>query len=586
MKPIHFLSGLPRSGSTVLAGILNQHPSVHASSTSSLLEMLIGTLKAWVDSLPAKAAIDQKESEKEIQRILRTICGEKYSQIDKPIILDKCRSWASSMNISTMTQILGAPPKIIATVRNIPDCVASMVRVSKPTDLDEFLRTSALVRHIKESYQNLESGYRLAPESILFVEYDDLVDNPQEQLDRVHDFLELPAHTYDFNAIDGTNLKERDEEAWNVKGLHDVKPVLARQHNELPEDVLKHRFTGYQQPRFWRGEIQGDAPIHKLDRQLSAGLMGDFDEGERIANELAVEEPWNNRAAFNRGWYELHKGNLQKGSELLHRGRLESLFGNPIPRTPSPLWDGVSKGTVILNLEGGLGDQIHGARFAKDIAAKGCKVIIACSGELALLFRDIEGVIAVIQYEAIFGVVHDFWVPSMSATMPLNLSYSDVSGKAYIHRPAALSKRMKIGLRWQGNPAFEHEQHRFFPAKQFFDSFDGVDADFISLQRDKGVEHRPEWVKEVPLDTWEDTASAIASCDLVVSSCTSIAHLAGAMGVPTYNIVPILPYYLWAPPGESTVWYDSMTLIRQKQFGDWSAPFEDIGTRLRLRKVA
>ena len=170
--------------------------------------------------------------------------------------------------------------------------------------------------------------------------------------------------------------------------------------------------------------------------------------------------------------------------------------------------------------------------------------------------------------------------------MPLNLSYSDVSGNAYIHRPAALSKRMKIGLRWRGNPAFEHEQHRFFPAKQFFESFEGTDADFISLQRDKGVEHRPEWVKEVPLDTWEDTASAIASCDLVVSSCTSVAHLAGAMGVPTYNIVPILPYYLWALPGESTVWYDSMTLIRQKQFGDWSAPFADIGTRLRLRKVA
>ena len=586
MKTIHFLSGLPRSGSTVLAGILNQHPSVHASSTSGLLDMLVGMLTAWSKSMSVQASMDAKESEKEVQRILRTICDEKYSQIDKPVILDKARSWASSMNISTMTRILGAQPKIIATVRNIPDCVASMVRVAKPENLDEFLRTSELVRHIKESYQVLEGGYRQSPECILFVEYDDLISEPQVQLDRVHAFLNLPTHTYNFNAIDGTNLKERDEEVWNVKGLHDVKPVLAKQHDQLPEDVLKHRFTEYQQPRFWRGETQGHAPIHKLDLQLSAGLMGNFVEGERIAKELAVEEPWNNRAAFNRGWYTLMKGDLQEGSKLLHRGRIESVFGNLIPSTPSPMWDGISKGTVLLNLEGGLGDQIHGARFAKDIFAKGCKVIIACSGELASLFRDIEGVVAVIQHEAIFGVVHDFWVPSMSATMPLNLAYSDVSGKAYIHRPTVLSKRKRIGLRWQGNPAFEHEQHRFFPAKQFFDAFDGVDADFISLQRDKGVEHRPEWVMEVPLGNWEDTASAIASCDLVVSSCTSVAHLAGAMGVQTDIIVPILPYYLWALPGETTPWYDSVLLVRQKQFGDWTAPFAEINKRLRLRMAA
>ena len=65
MKKLYFLSGLPRSGSTVLAGILNQHPDVHASSTSGLLDMLVGTLRAWSSSLSVKAStMDNEEQEK------------------------------------------------------------------------------------------------------------------------------------------------------------------------------------------------------------------------------------------------------------------------------------------------------------------------------------------------------------------------------------------------------------------------------------------------------------------------------------------------------------------------------------------
>jgi sulfotransferase len=255
MKNIHFLAGLPRSGSTVLAGVLNQHPEIHASATSGLLDMLVGTLRAWADSFSAQAAaIPKEESELEVQRILRTICEEKYSHIDKPIIIDKARSWASSINIPTMAKILGHKPKIIATVRNIPDCVASMVRIAKPDDVNNFLRTSELVSHIKESYKVLESGYQFAPECILFVDYDDLMDDPKKQLDRVHEFLGLSDWTYDFNNIDGFGLQERDEEIWEVKGLHDVKPKLGYQHKEDSKDVLKHRYWEFVQPRFWVGE--------------------------------------------------------------------------------------------------------------------------------------------------------------------------------------------------------------------------------------------------------------------------------------------------------------------------------------------
>jgi hypothetical protein len=577
VKKVYFLSGLPRSGSTVLAAILSQHPSIHATSTSNLLDTLVGTLRAWADSLSTRAQADQKKEEEKIQHVLKNICETQYYDIDKPIILDKARGWADDTNMRTMSRVLGHKPKIIATVRNVEDCAASFVRIAKPQNLDHFLLKDDLIKHLKESYQSFEKGYSFAPECFLIVDYDDLMKDPNKELKRVHEFLELPEYEYDLNAIDATNLQERDEEIWEVKGLHDVKPKLGYQHKEDSKDVLKHRYMEFVQPRFWLGEKSANKPVHDLDLQLAAGLRGDFKEGWKLAKKIEKDEPWNNRAAFNRGWYLMQQGKLLEGEKLLFRGRDEGVFGNEPPRSPMPMWDGKSKGTVLLNLEGGLGDQIHGVRYARDIAKISGKVIVACSGALATLFRDIEGVVAVCQNDAVYGIVHDYWAPSMSTIPLLEYEYKDISGKPYINKPLVEPhKGLRIGLRWQGNPQFEHEQHRIFPPAKLFDALDDLDAEFISLQRDEGSQYKPYWVKEVPLGHWEETRLALASCDLVITSCTSVAHLSGSMGIPTWIVVPILPYYLWAPQGNTTVWYDSVKLYRQEVFGDWSAPFNQI----------
>jgi len=197
------------------------------------------------------------------------------------------------------------------------------------------------------------------------------------------------------------------------------------------------------------------------------------------------------------------------------------------------------------------------------------------------LFVNLEGVSAVVTHEACLGVYHDYWVPSMSIAVVLGLEYKNLKGKSYIPISFLGNEEGKIGLRWSGNPTFEHEQHRIFPSELMFDAVKGLDC--ISLQRDEGKELRPDWVAEVPLDTWEDTVNAISSCRLVITSCTSIAHLSGAMGIPTWIVVPILSYYLWALPGEKTPYYDSVTLFRQTVYGDWRAPFEGIATRLMRR---
>ena len=577
-KTLHFLSGVPRSGSTVLAAILNQNPMTHVSTTSGLGAALDSLATSWHQH---NLLGDNDPDRKKLAHTMRGVIDAFYDTTDKPVVIDKARNWPIPVIMQAMAQVLGHKPKIIATVRSIPDCMASFVRVAKPENMDEFLTNGSLAKHLKGSYVTLQQGYEYDKESFLFVEYEDLIANPKAEIDRIHAFLDLPAFDYDYNNIDGSTVKEDDENLHGYSGLHDIKPVLERQHNDSSKEILKHYYSSFCQPEFWLDKPRTLPELHDLDLQLAAGRMGNFEEGWRLAQKMEEEEPWNNRAAFNRGWYQMWRGNLLEGEKLLYRGRIEGVFGNPVPTSPMTIWDGKSQGIVMLNLEGGLGDQIHGIRYVKYIVDRGCKVIVACSGQLAGIFRNIEGVTAVVQHEALFGVVHDFWLPSMSAAMVLGLEYTDISGKAYISRPdVPKSTKFRIGLRWQGNPHFEHEQYRLFPSELLFDAVKGVDAEVISLQRDEGAQHRPDWVKEVPLDHWEQTAESIASCDLVITSCTAVAHLSAAMGVATWIVVPVLPYYLWAPPANTTVWYDSVTLFRQTVFGDWRSPFINISAKL------
>jgi hypothetical protein len=582
-KTLHFLSGIPRSGSTVLAAILNQNPATHVSTTSGLVHALDGLANTW----HSQGLLNDNDPErKKLAQTMRGMIDAFYEDTDKPVIIDKGRGWPIPVIMGAMSQVIGHKPKIIATVRSVPDCMASFVRVAKPTDLDEFMATGQLADHLKAAYISLQEGYIYDPESFLFVEYDDLLADPKGQLDRIHEFLGLEPFAYDFSNIDGSSVKEDDENIHGYAGMHDIKPKLERQHKENPKDVLQHHYAAFCQPEFWLEKPRTVPTLHDLDLQLAASTVGDFAEGWRLAQKLEAEEPNNYRAAYNRGWYYLRQGQIQKGYQLLDQGRRVNVFGNARPDVPTQPWDGKTKGTVMLYLEGGLGDQIHQIRYAKLIAERGCKVVVSCTGPLACLFQDVEGVSAIVQHEATFGIYHDFWVAGMSAVVPLGLELQDLSGAPYLPKPMTIKGRKKrIGLRWQGNSKFEAEHHKKFPYELMFDAVKDADAEFISLQRDEGADACPPWVKQVPLNSWEETRAAAASCDLVISACTSVSHLAAAMGIETWVVTPVMPYFLYAIDGEATPYYDSMRLIRQETFGDWAAPFEKIKERLSTDKA-
>lgn len=327
-------------------------------------------------------------------------------------------------------------------------------------------------------------------------------------------------------------------------------------------------------------------PLHPLDEQLEAGLRGDFVTGKTIAEHLKKNAPHDVRAAFNRGWYEMQEGRLLDGLRCLDQGRWVQAFGDkPLP-TNKPIYrDQDLKGKhLLLCAEGGLGDEIINVRFAKDFADRGATVIATCDPSLCSVFARVPGVSAVVSHRAAPDVYHDFWVPAMSAPHVLQYEYNKLSGEKYLSVSPEYKQKWsryfqfnfssnnkpRLGVRFYGNPQFGQEQYRKFPRELMLNAV-GNRA-WVSLQKEE---------TNLPIENWEDTLAVIDQLDLVVTSCTSVAHASAALGKKTWIVVPVLPYYLWALPGNTTPWYKSVRLFRQRVGPrGWEEVFEELKTAL------
>lgn len=324
--------------------------------------------------------------------------------------------------------------------------------------------------------------------------------------------------------------------------------------------------------------------VHPLDMALTACINGHPEISEDILR--AQPEQDDARIIFNLGWHEMRHGNLKKGLQMMDAGRFINVFG--LPRLPGEIWrdQDLTNKTLLFRCENGFGDQIMNFRFARDFQVKGARVVISCAPELMPLFSR-HGFIC-IDNGATPYVHYDYWVPAMSAAHILDYDSHNFPGKPYlVAEPRKLFSKpgtLKVGIRWAGNPKFEHEQHRRFDPEPLFDLHKMPQVTLYSLQRDENlVDGLPFADLRDQMKTFEDTASIIQGLDLVITSCTSIAHLAAALGKETWVIVPVMPYYAWAAPGDRSVWYESVRLFRQTKYGDWSDTLEAVRQALEER---
>ena len=325
--------------------------------------------------------------------------------------------------------------------------------------------------------------------------------------------------------------------------------------------------------------------IHPLDIALSHAINGQPEISEKILREQSQDDL---RVLFNLGWHEMRNRNMLKAFEHLNYGRFINTFG--LPALPGKIWkdEPLENKTLLFRCEGGFGDQILNFRFAKRFQEMGARVLVSCASELKPLFSR-HGFICV-DNEVIMCAHYDYWVPAMSAAYVLGMEYDDLDGSAFIipSEPRNLFSKpnhLKVGIRWSGSPEFEDEQHRRFPPELMIGLHDIPNTTFYSLQRDENlVDGLPFGDMREQMKSWDETANIIAGCDLIITSCTSVAHLSGAIGKPTWVVTPIMPYYTWVVPGDTSNWYDSVKLFRQERYGEWDAPF--IKIREELTKLA
>ena len=277
------------------------------------------------------------------------------------------------------------------------------------------------------------------------------------------------------------------------------------------------------------------------------------------------------------------------------------------PASPSrlftrPQWDGspLAGRTLLLHGEQGLGDTLQFARYVPLVAQRGGHVLFECAPELLRLMRGSRTInsITVIPHTALDESSlppFDVHAPLMSLPLILNLPRPADAPKApYIlvddHVTApwkgrlAKNGRLRVGLARAGSSRHSEDHRRSIPARLLAPLLD-CDADFYLVQPGQVTEQSPGEPAPINLTghivDFFDTAGLISQLDLVISVDTAVAHLAAAMGKPTWVLLAHAPDWRWQLDRDDCDWYASVKLFRQSVPGGWDAVVASVAEALR-----
>lgn len=247
---------------------------------------------------------------------------------------------------------------------------------------------------------------------------------------------------------------------------------------------------------------------------------------------------------------------------------------------PGPQWDGtpLAGRTLLVHAEQGFGDTIQLARYLPALAATGGRVVLACDRVLVPLLATLPGVTATAKDQSL--PPYDCWVDQMSlplrcGTRPESIPEAAGYLRADPDRQAAwratLPAGRKVGIAWAGNPVHANDRRRSLPAAALRRLLAVPWVRFVSLQLGPRAGEARLPPLPLPLTDYAETAALIANLDLVVTVDTSVAHVAGALGVACWVMLPFAPDWRWQLERNDSPWYRSLLLFRQPAPGAWDA---------------
>lgn len=269
---------------------------------------------------------------------------------------------------------------------------------------------------------------------------------------------------------------------------------------------------------------------------------------------------------------------------------------------PQPLWLGkesLEGKTILLHSEQGLGDMIQFCRYVKLVSDTGARVILEVPDSLCELLKQIEGLSGWV-VEGSPLPQFDYYCPLLSLplafktdlhSIPCAIKYLSADAVKVAHWAGRLGEKRKprIGLAWSGSPTHKNDRNRSIGLATLMPHLP-ADYQYVSLQKDVRDSDKPaleSWPNLLhfgqDLDDFTDTAALCELMDVVISVDTSVAHLSGALGKPTWILLPFSPDWRWLLERGDSPWYPTVRLYRQPRVGEWDSVFMKVIADLTKR---
>ena len=346
-------------------------------------------------------------------------------------------------------------------------------------------------------------------------------------------------------------------------------------------------------------------------KALIVDHLGDRAQGLALLEQAAQLAPRDEHAKYNIGLHHLKYGDYAAGWDGYESRRSFEGFVGKHRRFPLPEWDGTSlEGrTLLVQPEQGLGDEIMFGSCIPEVAARAKHVIVECDAKLEAIFRRSFPDCTVVSRQRTLA---NDWVQRIQPRPDVQVAAGSLACRfrrsasefpqhqgflradaekvgAWRARLDALGPGRKIGLSWQGGVGFTGRKRRSvsleqllpvlrLPGLQFVNlQYTDVREEMRALQSRHGVKVH-HWQEAI--DDYDQTAALVTALDSVLTVCTAIVHLSGALGRPALVMVPFGADWRYGAAGARMIWYPSVRLVRQRRVGEWSQVVEEVSSSI------
>lgn len=346
----------------------------------------------------------------------------------------------------------------------------------------------------------------------------------------------------------------------------------------------------------------------KLDDQASnhyANLgsayknIGRFDRARQMYQKAIALEPNHVNAHFDlstvllqtgeyeQGW-EAYEWRFKKEQMLGHIKTYEAIFSKPLYTTQD-----IKDKTILVHAEQGFGDSLMMIRYVHVLKERGAKVVVYLREGLEELFRNMDGV-DMVQTRGEVPAEFDYHLPLMSLAYRCDPGLERITeAYPYLNTDKKCegfqeNKKFKIGIVWGASNTGESYKKKVFSLEYFLPLLQNENIQLYSLQLGEDAQALNEEPYKTSIQDlsseihdFSDTAALLKELDLVISSDTSLAHLAGAMGVNVWVLLQKVPDWRWGVSGKESLWYPSARLFWQDSLEDWNSVFKQVVKALK-----